>query len=342
MYSNKQLYGERQFLLSNSEWLDIKANSSNHYTILIDRKNSSYKKNLDAKYKNKLNINNAQLIIDVLPSISDIKYLDVINHIKSIRFNYCSLINTNYCHQSLPFHFLEDDSIVSFNDRDMARALYCLQEKNPQKFKNFKNIIFRMFPDFEEIAFNRTTVKADFTKKIVYTNELVSGEKEIIPPAVINDQIYQIFIKRNHLNQSLSLEQMSSGTKRIFWILLNTQLANNSGVQILGIDELETSIHPGLLKKLLEEIDIITDNTLLLISSHSANILQYLKPEQIYVGLPNDFGYAEFSRVKKSKFQKIKSIANNLGMSYGEYIFNYISQSNENMQSAIRNCFESE
>ena len=117
-------------------------------------------------------------------------------------------------------------------------------------------------------------------------------------------------------------------------------LSDENNVQILAIEELETSIHPGLLKKLLEEIDMLTQNTNILISSHSTNILQYLRHDQIYIGTPNKFGIAEFSKVKSSKFSKLNNLAHSLGMSYGEYIFNYISQCDEDQYQHIKTILE--
>ena len=133
---------------------------------------------------------------------------------------------------------------------------------------------------------------------------------------------------------------MSAGTKRIFWILLNVLMSSEMNVNMLAIEELETSIHPSLLKKLLEEIDMLSQNINILISSHSTNILQYLNPEQIYIGIPNEKGLAEFSKIKQSKYTKLKNIANNLGMSYGEYIFNYISQCDEEYYEQIKMLLE--
>ena len=322
-----------------NEWLDIKEKHSNHYKKLLDRKNCSYKKDINAKYKNKLKINETQLLIDYLSSIGDIKYLDIINYIRNIKYNYCSLLDANPNFEPIPFHFLDEDEVVPYNDRDIPRALYFLNENNPAKFKRS---IFRLFPEFEDLSFGKHDVEAKMTKQILVTN-IDNGEenKEFTPPTLVKDQVYQIFIKSKYLNQPLSMEKMSAGTKRIFWILLNILIADDMNVHILALEELETSIHPGLLKKLLEEIDMMAINTIIMISSHSTNILQYLKPDQIYIGTPNKYGYAEFSKVKLSKFAKLNNIASNLGMSYGEYIFNYISQCDEELYNAIKVYLES-
>jgi len=324
-----------------NEWLDIKENGSSHYKKMLDRRDCLFKKDFDSKYKNKLVLNEAQLFVDVLPSNSDIKYLNLINKIKNIKFNYCSLLDANPNFEPMPFHFIDEEDIVPYNDSDIPRALYYLNENTPAKFKEFKNAIFRLYPDFEDMSFNKKDIEAKMTKQIVLSNVDNNEENtELTPPTLIKDQIYQIFIKTKYLNQPISMSRMSAGTKRIFWILLNVLMSSEMNVNMLAIEELETSIHPSLLKKLLEEIDMLSQNINILISSHSTNILQYLNPEQIYIGIPNEKGLAEFSKIKQSKYTKLKNIANNLGMSYGEYIFNYISQCDEEYYEQIKMLLE--
>lgn len=324
-----------------NEWLDIKEFGSSHYKKMFDRKNNQFKKDLESKYKNKINLNNSQLFLDILPSRDDIKYLDLVTDLKNTKYNYCSLLDATPNFEPIPFQFLDEDNIVPYNDSDIPRALYFLNENNPSKYNEFKNSIFRLFPDFEDMSFNKKDIQAKMTKKILYdSGDTNNNTSEISPPTLIKDQVYQIFIKTKYLNQPISMSYMSAGTKRIFWIILNILLSNDANVSMLAIEELETSIHPSLLQRLLEEISLFSQNTCILISSHSPNILQYLTPEQIYIGLPNAKGLAEFLKIKASKYSKIKNIATNLGMSYGEYIFNYISQCEEEHYDVIKTFLE--
>ena len=324
------------------EWLDIKESASAHFQKMFDRTNNQFRKDLDAKYKNKIKLNNTQLFVDVLSSYEDVKYLNLIDEIKNIKFNYCSLLDANPNFEPMPFQqFMNEDEIVPYNDMDIPRALYFLNENNPSKFKEFKSAIFRLFPDFEDMSFNKKDIHGKMTKKIVVrTSEDNEADTEITPPTLVKDQIYQIFIKTKYLNQPISMAKMSAGTKRIFWILLNVLISNDMKVQLLAIEELETSIHPNLLKKLLEEISMLAQNINILISSHSTNMLQYLNTDQIYIGIPNEKGIAEFLKIKQSKSVKLNNIANSLGMSRGEYIFNYISQCDEENYNYFKTFLE--
>ena len=76
-----------------------------------------------------------------------------------------------------------------------------------------------------------------------------------------------------------------------------------------------------MLKSLLENLDEVLDNTSLIVSSHSPFLVQYVKPEKIYVGVPNDAGIARFKRVQSGQVKALVNSARNLGMSVGEYLF---------------------
>ena len=106
---------------------------------------------------------------------------------------------------------------------------------------------------------------------------LEEAQKDI--PFKIRDELYRVIITNKNLNQAINISTMSTGTKRIFWLLANVFIASAKGMSIVGVEELETSIHPRLLKGLLEVLDEVLDNTSLIISSHSPFLVQYIKAE---------------------------------------------------------------
>ena len=63
----------------------------------------------------------------------------------------------------------------------------------------------------------------------------------------------------------------------------------------------------------------------MILTSHSPYIIQYLKPESIYIGVPNDQGLAKFKRIQPSKIKNILSISRDLEVSIGEYLFELMS-----------------
>lgn len=94
---------------------------------------------------------------------------------------------------------------------------------------------------------------------------------------------------------------------------------------IVGIEEIETSIHPKMMRQLLEIITEALGNAPLIISSHSPYLVQYLKLDKIYIGVPNNRGVAEFRRIQKNKKKVIISNARDMGLSVGEYLFELLS-----------------
>ena len=54
-------------------------------------------------------------------------------------------------------------------------------------------------------------------------------------------------------------------------------------------------------------------------------LVQYIKPEKIYVGIPNNSGVAEFRRIQKNKVKLLISNARALDLSVDEYLFELLS-----------------
>jgi len=85
-----------------------------------------------------------------------------------------------------------------------------------------------------------------------------------------------------------------------------------------------------MLKSLLEFLDEILEDTTIIISSHSPFLVQYIKPEKMYIGHPTDDGTAKFCRVKRNKIKQLISIARDNNMAFGEYIFELLSGDSDN------------
>lgn len=65
--------------------------------------------------------------------------------------------------------------------------------------------------------------------------------------------------------------------------------------------------------------------TSLLLTSHSPYLTQYLKPEKVYVGVPNEDGVAYFRKMRPSKVKGAVAAAYNHGFGLGEYLFSLMS-----------------
>lgn len=313
-----------------NEWIETRPNESVRYTAYLKRAEGKYRKEKETNSFRKINLEDSQLAIDVLAAMEDIAIQPVIKAISKINYHVCSSLDLGDRFQAAPIEYIDstDDGCIAFDDKDVPRALFQLQEQYPEKYDLFLEAVYSLFPEFSDVSIQAYSLNVEHSK----VNVLVSADEgEILPttlaefekdvPFKIRDELYRVVITNRNLNQPINIAMMSTGTKRIFWLLANIFIASSKGMSFVGVEELETSIHPRLLKGLLEILDEVLDDTSLIISSHSPFLVQYIKAEKIYVGIPNTDGIAEFRKTKTSKTKALIKTARDHGMAVGEYLF---------------------
>lgn len=121
---------------------------------------------------------------------------------------------------------------------------------------------------------------------------------------------------------------MSAGTARAIWLLSNIVVGSCIyDASLLAVEEIETSVHPRMIGDLLEAIDENRGDTSVLFTSHAPSTIQYIKLSNIYIGVPNDRGVAQFKCIDASKETTILKAARNNGLSVGEYLFELMANS---------------
>jgi len=317
-----------------NEWIETRPTESVRYTAFLKRSEGKYRKEKETNSFRKINLEDAQLAIDVLVAMDDIAVQPVIKSITEINYHICSSLDLGDRFQATPIEYVDrnDDGCVAFDDKDVPRALFQLKEQYPDKYALILEAVYNLFPEFIDVSVQSYTLNLETQKvnliissdeKEFVSTTLEEAQKDI--PFKIRDELYRIIITNKNLNQSINISMMSTGTKRIFWLLANVFIASAKGMSFVGVEELETSIHPRLLKGLLEVLDEVLDNTSLLISSHSPFLVQYIKAEKIYVGMPNTEGTAEFRKTKSSKTKTLIKAARDNGMAVGEYLFELLA-----------------
>ena len=313
------------------EWLEARENTSVRYSGFLKRKEGKYRKGKSTNAYRKIELDELQLAIDVLNLKEDIELVPLVKCIQEISFRVCSSLDLRDRYQPSPLEYIGDnEDSVRFDDEDVPRALSLLKKNNPEMYGLFEDSVYSLFPEFTSISLNEYTIADQKQPDKVVTlrvaeqkDESEKVEKEI--PFKIREHIYRLFIKSEYLNQPLSIANMSTGTKRIIWLLVNAFISNLASAGIVGVEEIETSIHPRMMRQLLEALSEALGNSSLLVSSHSPYLIQYLKPEKIYIGLPNKDGVAEFRRISKGKVKLLLSKAREMEISVGEYIFEMLS-----------------
>lgn len=311
-----------------NEWLETRPNESVRYMTFLKRSEGKYRKEKETNSFRRINLEDSQLAIDVLAAMEDIAIQPVVRSIAKIDYHICSSLDLGDRFQAAPIEYIDnnDDGSVVFDDKDVPRALFQLREQYPGKYALFLEAVYSLFPEFTDVSIQSYTLNVETLDLVVSTD--VEGLMPTTPeeaskdiPFKIRDELYRVIITNKNLNQTINISMMSTGTKRIFWLLANVFIASARGMSVVGVEELETSIHPRLLKGLLEILDEVLDNTSLIISSHSPFLVQYIKAEKIYVGVPNNTGTAEFRKTKSTKTKTLIKTARDNGMAVGEYLF---------------------
>lgn len=313
------------------EWIETRDNTSVRYTSYLKRKEGKYRKGKSTTAYRKIELDNLQLAIDVLALMEEIEIAEVIKAIQNGVYRGCSSLDLRDKYLPSPLEYIDDDEdMLRFDDDDVPKALSRLRKKSPEQYELFEDAVYTLFPEFTSISLNEYSLTdqkmdAKLARVSVGDEKFLEEELEEEIPFKLREVVYRLFIKCDYLNQAMSMANMSTGTKRVIWLLANIFISNYVGAGIIGIEEIETSIHPRMIRQLLEILTEAVDNTPLLISSHSPYLLQYLKPEKIYVGVPNQEGVAEFRKIQKNKLKVIINNARDLELSVGEYLFELLS-----------------
>ena len=315
------------------ETLQISSQNNGRWTNYLKRKEGKYRKGHDTRSFRSISLDGNQLAIDVLTAIEDIEINPAIKKIKKLGFSLCTSLDASLRFRPTPIEAISDGSmnnIADFDDSDIPRAMYRLKANHKDRYDELLSALFTLFPEFQEISVNPYELKKEEHDALEKSLHDAEGDDKI--PFRIRDELYRITIRSSNLNQPVNVNMMSTGTKRIIWLLTNVVMASVHNAPCLGVEEIETSIHPKMLQQLLEILDENIDKTALLVTSHSPFLIQYLQPSQIYLGIPNDNGVAKFKRIRKDALDEIESLAYDRGLGFGTYLFELMSSDGEDAE----------
>lgn len=321
------------------EKIEIRSKERGSWTNYLKRNEGRYKKSHDTRSFRSISLDSTKLAIDVLTAIEDIDINGAIKSILDATFDICDSLDTDNRFQSIPLELKvqhPDDSFVMFDDEDLSRSLFHLSKLDLERYENFQAAVYTLFPEFEEISVVSYAVNPEEHSKLA---EAFSVDENADIPFRIKDELYRLMIKSSHINQPVDVSYMSTGTKRIIWLIANVMIAGAKGSGGIGIEEVETSIHPRMTQELLEILNENIGDTSLLLTSHSPYLVQYLKPEKVYVGIPNENGIASFKRIRPSKVKEAVSTAYKHGFGLGEYLFSLMSDDGDGAR-ALSNLLE--
>lgn len=308
------------------EAIELRATESVKYTSFLKRQEGKYRPTKSSPSYRKLALGKDALAIDAIVLLDDVEITPAILALKNIGGRICDTLELDNSFHPDPIEFDFGDSGSLKND-DIPQTLALLKKSKPDLYEQYIDIIMELFPEFRKIELQKLTVQEEVKQELQKGLEIASTnlQTEATLPFRVRNELYRLSIDSTHLNQPISMEHMSTGTKRIFWLVANAVVAEFDGINLLGIDEVETSIHPKMLRALLTSLNEILGNSALIITSHSPYLIQYLKPQSIYVGIPNENGIACFRRIHDKKLKYLLATTRALQISIGEYLFDLMS-----------------
>lgn len=278
-----------------------------------------------------IKIDKDELVINKLESFDDLFYYPLIKVINELTIaSVDTLQNPDDLFKKIRIQnnenlIVKNDYSLSMNEAaNSAYFIYGLSKKKPQYFELFKDAIMTLLPSLEDFE----PVEIDLKEKFSFNND----DEKLKLPLDFPEKIYDIRVKEKNNNQQTSITSLSSGSQKIFYVVSVAIAAEINKVPLITYEELENSIHPGLLQKLLIILDNLLEHSKILLSSHSPYLIQYLDFSNIKIGTPNEKGLAIFKQLRKTKFNKLLLLAEDENISVGDLIFEKMieCQSSEN------------
>ena len=235
------------------ETIEISSRERGPWTNYLKRNEGKYKKSHDTRSFRSISLDGTKLAIDVLTAIEDIDINGAIKSVLSASFDICDSLDADNRFRSTPLELKvqhPDDSFIMFDDEDLSRSLFHLSKASPERYEDFQAAVYTLFPEFEEISAVSYAINPEEHSRLVEMLGAADADTDI--PFRIKDELYRLMIKSSHVNQPVDVSYMSTGTKRIIWLIANVMIAGAKGAGGIGIEEVETSIHPRMTQELLE------------------------------------------------------------------------------------------
>lgn len=300
------------------EYLRMKsASTTNRYSTYIQRDDdeAKYRSSEKGRCTKLIPIDEDELVLNKLTNYDTLFYHDILKKIVDLRFYVEKHLDTSSFYKPDIITHKQDENL--FSSDNIPRTIWNMKEEYPQKYNILIDAFKQLFPFVDTIECTEHRLTLDSKIKLPDDADIM-----------IQENIYTLMIQDRRLTQPINFEWLSDGTKRVFLSLTYAVLSDIEGLSALVVEEPENSIHPNLLQAYLRTLNDLSGECKIIFTSHSPYIIQYLPPENTYIGLNHESGQVDFRNIEKSEALN-KSAARN-GQSIGDFLFNCISFNNAN------------
>lgn len=290
-----------------------KADSKFKAYISRNLENGLYLPSPTGRCDKKLVVQKNELIINKLKNFDDLFYINIIDELNTLNIiQIDALEHPDTMYGRMVSEVVQPDYSLNIpNKSNIAFFIYSLKKQRPHLYELFKDAVMSLLPGIESFE----AVEVDLKEYMA----IKEGKGDV--PFYFPEKLHDIRVKEIHNNQQTSVKSLSAGSQKVFYVLALTLSAEINKIPLLTLEELENSIHPGLLQKLIMVLDGLAEHTKVILTSHSPYLIQYLKIDAIKIGIPNNNGLAVFKEIRKSKFNKAMRVAEEEGVSVGDLIF---------------------
>lgn len=312
-----------------SEFLKVKESGESHkFSLYIDRNidKAFYKPSITSRCDKDIKIENNELVINKILAFDGLFYIDVVKYLNNVSMYIDRHLDSSDSFIPSPVIFKGSDEFDLVNQSDIARILYRLKIKHKEKYDLIINTVMDIFPFILGIEVREVTLNPENVKSNI-------GD---VAPFEISDKIYTLYANHKNMKNKLSFKSMSDGVKRVLLLYTFTVLAQLNNTLLIAIEEPENSINPGLLKKFLIGLDNFIDKSRVVITSHSPFLINYVNPDNLYLGIPNLEYNALFRKFKQNSLSKLINQARDNEMMVGEYIFDLMNGTHDDCDELCR------
>lgn len=299
------------------------------FTTFIKRDNDCtlYKSSRTGRCVTEIQIGNSELVINKLLAFDNLYYRDILREFLNVNVYIDRHFETE---SGYGITFMSEQELTDLTlkpEANIPKTLFRIKQDYPNKYELLCNAYKNLFPSVKDLVVQEVT--AIMPNNVMPRN--INGFQNF------SDKVYVLFVDDKNLKASINFGAMSDGARRILLLLTFIVVAQINKYNLICIEEPENSINPGLLRSFLYTIKELAEDTKILYSSHSPYLINYMEPDNLYLGIPSDDGVAIFKKIKPStnNIKRLVRVLQDNDLALGDYLFDLMSGTSEDYKELL-------